>query len=63
MHPVYSCTENYLAEVEEILNACALLYILMYLSGGVYCVTLRSGGLFIPSQGDLSLTLLTFFSS
>lgn len=33
----------------------------MYLDCGVYCVTLSSGGLFAPSQGDLSLTLLTFF--
>lgn len=44
MHPVYSCMEDYLAEVEEILNACALLYILMYLGCGVYCVTLSGGG-------------------
>lgn len=38
MHLVYSCTEVYWAE--EILNACTLLYILVYLGCGVYCVTL-----------------------
>lgn len=62
MHPVYSCTEDYLAEAEEILKACALLCIFMYLSCGVYCVTLSGGGLFVPLQDVLSLAL-TFFSS
>lgn len=61
MHPVYSCTEDYLAEAEEILKACALLCIFMYLSCGVYCVTLSGGGLFVPLQDVLSLAL-TFFS-
>lgn len=63
MHPVYSCTEDYLAEAEEILKACALLCIFMYLSCGVYCVTLSGGGLFVPLQDVLSLALTFFFSS
>lgn len=62
MHPVYSCTEDYLAEAEEILKACALLCIFMYLSCGVYCVTLSGGGLFVPLQDVLSLALTFFFS-
>lgn len=61
MHPVYSCTEDYLAEAEEILKACALLCIFMYLSCGVYCVTLSGGGLFVPLQDVLSLALTSFF--
>lgn len=61
MHPVYSCTEDYLAEAEEILKACALLCIFMYLSCGVYCVTLSGGGLFVPLQDVLSLPLTSFF--
>lgn len=63
MHPVYSCTEDYLAEAEEILKACALLCIFMYLSCGVYCVTLSGGGLFVPLQDVLSLALTSFFFS
>lgn len=63
MHPVYSCTEDYLAEAEEILKACALLCIFMYLSCGVYCVTLSGGGLFVPLQDVLSLALTFFFLS
>lgn len=63
MHPVYSCTEDYLAEAEEILKACALLCIFMYLSCGVYCVTLSGGGLFVPLQDVLSLASTFFFLS
>lgn len=60
MHLVYSCTEVYWAE--EILNACTLLYILVYLGCGVYCATLFAVVVNLsPSQGDSSLTLLTFF--
>lgn len=65
MHPIYSCMEDYLAEAEEILKARALLCIFMYLSCGVYCVTLSGGGgggLFVPLRDELSLAL-TFFSS
>lgn len=51
MHPVYYCMEDYLANSREILNARALMYILMYLFCGVYCVTLSSGGFFRPLAG------------
>lgn len=35
----------------EILNAYTLMQILMYLSRGVYCVTLSSDGVFVPLTG------------